>query len=123
MAVFIADYADGRLRRKIVIDDKRSRLILPPRDFLRNRLVEVGGDRFDEKCLYSLGADVARSIQRDLGNGYRLRALVISQPAQCHDDILSVSTSEEKLLKEYYGFPLDSYSVLRSFLIIVFAFV
>ena len=123
MAVFIADYADGRLRRKIVIDDKRSRLILPPRDFLRNRLVEVGGDRFDEKCLYSLGADVVRSITRNLGDGYRLRALVILQPAQCHDDILSVLTSEEKLLKEYYGFPLDSYSVLRSFLIIVFAFV
>ena len=112
MAVFIAAYCDGARRGRTVTKGGRSRRsYLPPRDWFRQRLNDVGGNGFDVESLYSLAPDqAARASAGHLLANAKVHALLQLEAGECSHGSLTNVGVEEKLLMDYYETPLDYYS-------------
>jgi len=108
--VWLASYLDGALRQRH--GENRYYRRLPAVEFFRNRLVEVAGPGADSAGLRQLGGgyDVARDRMRPTP---MLRCLLhVSATGALHQEsVLTPWDAECNLLRWYFGWPSDAYSV------------
>lgn len=104
-ALWLASFPDGGERCR---GEARMRKRLCPAPWFRELLCGHGGEGFDSKVLYNLGARAAGS-----NRSVTIHALLCLDTLGCthNDGVLTPWHREAQLLREYHAWPRDDYEV------------